>query len=167
VKFSFQAIDERGNPVRGVLRAEDEADAREALLSETLFPKRVEAVAEEAQVTWVARGRIKARHGVGAGEPVAEIPAGAPRLRTALAGAGTAIAGELAQDGEGGVVFRAFGGAGSRAIAHDAVELARIVGFPARRLEIVLVSGESVFFPAGFVVASGVARRIVAALKKG
>ncbi|MDK2972007.1 MAG: hypothetical protein PWP23_1762 [Candidatus Sumerlaeota bacterium] len=165
MKFSFQAIDANGNPARGVLRADDEANAREALLSETLFPKRLEEVADDEKVTWAPRARILARHGnANSGSSQIELPPGCRGQRTTLHFGGRSAAGELALAAEGGVYFRADDAAHSRILAPGDVEVARLVGFPARTLEIVLVSGESLFFPAGFVFANAFMRRVAKAL---
>jgi hypothetical protein len=162
MKFQFEAIDEAGRPVRGVLRADDELAARDVLRGEGLFPKRVSTVSEETRTTWAPRRRPAPA----ADNSMAAMPAAVRRQRVMLRAPGGWRRGELAFPADGVLLFRADDEAGSEVVALDTIEVARLVGFPWRRLELVLVTGRTLEFPAGVVFARPFFRDLVRAVGK-
>lgn len=158
MKFQFEAIDESGRPVRGVLRADDESAGRDALRADGLFPKRLGAVAEETRTTWAPKRRPAA-----GAESAPPVPSATRRQRVVLCGLG---AGELTFPVDGVLTFLADDEARSEVVALDTIELARIVGFPWRRFQLVLMTGRTLEFPAGFVLARPFFRDLVRALGK-
>lgn len=172
MKFHFTAIDEGGRVVRGVLRADDEAGARDALLSENVFAKQLQRADEEEKVTWAPRGRIKARMANAATwnkqkEAADAKPVAAAFRTVVLAGHDVQGAGEAGLSEDGAFVFVPDGkDAESLRLGPEDLEIVSLVGFPMRVLRLTLVSGRMVELKAGFFVASGAARQIVRHFKK-
>lgn len=165
MKFRFEAIDERGTVMRRVLRAESEEAAREALLAEGVFPKRMEPVGEEEKVSWspkaAARQLQERVHGLreapGAGEPEVR-----ERLAVSLRRGNEMLRGTLSIRSDNSVLFD---GDGTRIVMErERVETARIAGFPVRVLRVSMLDGDLLETGAGFVVAGPFHKRVVRAL---
>jgi hypothetical protein len=167
MRYSFQAIDEQGRVIRGVLRAENEEEARELLLGENVFPKRLEEAEEGVKVTWAPKGRIKAQYEQRGAGGSAEEPAKAVRAlfsTTLLFGMeGAPVAGRAGLTEQNGFVFEAPGR--RLQFAREEVETAAIGGFPGKVLRITLLSGKMFEFRAGVLLAAGSAREIARTLK--
>lgn len=168
MKFRFQAINERATVVRGVLRADDAEHARNLLFGETLFPKSVEEVSEDEKVTWIPRQQVMRRHEErrdGAADGPPRLPVDTRRAPTSLVTGGRGVRGNLGVAPTGEVVFEASGDAAkSRVFRAEDIEMVRVSGFPARWLQLFLVNGELVEFPAGFLLTGAVFKAARAAL---
>ncbi len=163
MKFRFQGIDGGGRVVRGILRAGDEAEAREMLLSEQVFPKNLDATGEEEQVTWVSKSWVKEQHtrARASGDAKASMPPGSPVAAAVLDDGTEVVSGRFAA-GEEGVYFET--GGVVREWRADGVETARLAGFPGRRLMVSLLDGSLLEFRAGFVFAPAAFKSAVALL---
>lgn len=167
MKLRFQAIDQGGRVVRGVLRAESAEEAREFLTGENLFPKTLNECAGEERVTWAPKSRIKEALAAG-GHRDSDSP---PRIvaasfRTvAVMGFDAHTAGEAGLGEAGDFVFLPDSGAPLR-IAPGELESALVAGFPARVLRLTLINGRMYEFRAGILLAKGGARSIVRAIRK-
>ena len=165
MKFRFEAIDERGMVLRRVLRAESEEAAREALLAEGVFPKRIAPVGEEEKVSWspkaAARELQERVHGLREG-PAAGEPEVRERLTVSLRRGSEVMRGTLGIRSDNSVLFD---GDGTRIVMErERVETARIAGFPVRVLRVCLLDGDLLEVAAGFLVAGAFHKRVVRAL---
>ncbi len=167
MKFRFEAIDEQGNVLRRVLRAESEEGAREALLAEGIFPKRVEPVAEEEKVSWspkaAARDLQQRVHGLKDRNAASE-PDIRERLAATLRRGEKAHRGSLVIRSDNSILFEA--DELKIEMHRDKVETARIAGFPLRVLRVSMLDGELLEYPAGLIFAPSFHKRIVALLKR-
>lgn len=170
MKFRFQAIDGQGRVLRGVLRAESEEDARELLLGEEVFPKRLEPAGEDEPVTWAAKGRVKERMKASAtgttAEPAEPLPPGTPVWDTSRAVAGGWEPCRVAITKPGVLIVEA-SGASPLTIRRERVEEARLRGFPFWVLAVTMLDGGLHEFRAGFLFPHPGARRCAAALRRG
>ncbi|CAN5333939.1 hypothetical protein BH09SUM1_BH09SUM1_34090 [soil metagenome] len=166
MKFKFQAIDDAGRVVRGVLRAESAADAREMLLEENCFAKTLDEVGEDEKLTWAPRERIKRRAQEASshsGSSVDTTIRASSFQTTAVRGFSESTIGKAGLTEAGAFAFHPRGeGAEPLLIAAEQIEQASVTGFPARVLRIVLLSGKSYEFSAGYFVANSVAKSIAA-----
>jgi hypothetical protein len=161
MKFRFEAIDGQGTVLRRVLRADDEASAREALLAEGIFPKRMEPVDEDEKISWTPRTgarelqeRVKShREGTSGTEPEVR-----ERMPAVLRRGNTSTRGSLIIRSDNSVLFE--GGDQRVVMQREQVETARLAGFPVRVLRIAMLDGELLEFGAGFLFAGGFHRRV-------
>ncbi|MEO8376535.1 MAG: hypothetical protein ABI579_02605 [Candidatus Sumerlaeota bacterium] len=167
-RYRFQAIDETGRVVRGVLRADGDDSARDILRDEALFPKTLDAVSEDEKITWSPRNRIKAA----AQRPASVARNNAPpRIVRApfdtecLRGFEHVAAGEAGLADDDRFVFQPKGAA-ALTISADEVEQVSIAGLLSKRLSIVLVSGKSYEFTAGTIFSKASAKLIASTLSK-
>jgi len=150
--------------------ATSEDDAREVLLGETLFARALEEAPEHERVTWAPRGRILRAHEEAAeraadGGGEARIPPGASTLRTVLSRGAHRTAGCLGLAAGGRVLFAPGPEEPATVVlTREKVEVARIAGFPSRRLVVCLLDGSLLEFRAGFIVTNPVARLAVVQL---
>jgi hypothetical protein len=163
MKLRFQAIDSNGRVVRGVLRAEDDAAARDLMREEGLFAKTLEPVDEEEKVTWSPRNRIKAamESRTGDSAEARRIVRSAFATR-ALSGVEGAPSGEAGLSEAGDFVFSPVGDAAEPLlIRREDAEQAVVSGFPVKTLRITLLSGKMYEFAAGMLLANGGAKDVV------
>lgn len=174
MKFRVQAIDESGRPREFVVRADSEDAAREALLADAVFPKRIEPADDDEKVTYVSRTKVEerlasARREAGPAPAVApdRIPHDAPVFRTAFTDGRSAQAAWLAVPGPG-KVMAALGSRDAKPIVltRDEVEDARLAGFPLRVLRIFALDGRLFEFRAGVLFSHPVAKAARKALSR-
>lgn len=163
MKLRFQAIDEKGRVVRGVLRAESADDARDLLLAENIFAKKLEPAEESEELTWAPKVRREARTSPNA---AAAAPKAVRALfdTTAVLGFETDRRGRAGLTETGALVFEA-AGHDPLVIPAAEVEAATLAGFPRRLLRVTLLSGRMYEFTAGVLFASSSARAVAAALR--
>lgn len=158
MKYRVQAIDSKGRVVRVVLRAESEDEAREMLLAEELFAKRLDEAPDGEAVTWVSKTWVKdrlerARSGAAAAGESPRIPSAAATAPTTMADGHRAVRGRFAAH-DGRIYFEPEGRPqDTRVWQPESIETTRIAGFPARRLCVFLIDGSMVEFAAGFAFA--------------
>ena len=167
MKFQFTAIDSGGRVLRGVLRAENEEDARDLLLSEDVFAKQLEPVDEEEKTTWAPKKRIKERLAnpntwSKQGEGEKEKPISCVFNSRILSGFGAGASGQLGLSESGALVFQNSEGEALFQAAESEIELALVCGFPLRVLRVVLLNGKMLEFSAGRVFATSSAKSIAA-----
>lgn len=167
MKFRFTAIDSGGRVLRGVLRAENEEDARDLLLSEDVFPKSLASVAEEEKTTWAPKKRIKERlanpntwNKQGEGEK--EKPISCVFKTRILSGSGAGASGQLGLSESGALVFQNSKEESLFQATEAEIELASLCGFPIRVLRVVLLNGKMMEFRAGRIFATSSAKSIAA-----
>lgn len=151
MKLQFEAIDGKGRVVRGILRAESEEDARDLLMAEEIYAKRLIPCPEEATPTWAPKVRARSSRPVPEAErlPVRHV------LQTALREAGAAPQPGrlgLTESGEA-VVFEPASG-DPRRWTIDEIEVATVHGLIVRELTITLNNGRSLVFDGGTVFAA-------------
>jgi hypothetical protein len=172
MKFHFTAIDSRGAVMRGVLRAENEDDARDLLLSEDIFAKQLEPAPEDEKVTWSAKGRVKKRLADAAtwNQQKAqenEEPVAAVFETLALTGYDAPVRGRAGLAESGAFVFQPLLEGKERLHLGPAdLETVSVSGYPGRVLRLTLVSGRMYEFAAGFFLTRAGAREIQRRLKK-
>lgn len=175
-KFKFQAIDNSGRLVRGIMRADDEGSAREVIEGTGCFVKRIEQVAEDAAVTWTARKRsveldAEARQAVRdriASDDRPKVSHTMPQARARL-DAGDGISdGVLALEGIHRVLFAPQTGLPATIVlTRDDVENAWMTGLMPRRLAVAKLTGELLIFESGKMLPSGVLKRARNILRPG
>lgn len=171
MKFHAECIDERGAVVRRVLVADDRDHARELMLTEGWFAKRIEPVPDDTPVSWaprdagVERLRAAVRGQLAPAPPAAKLVAASLTTLLALGGR-PARRGTLTVYSDGRLSFQPVDApAEHQGFLPADIEVATIVGFPLRRLSVSLLSGELVEFSAGLFIAGAAFKRAVAILK--
>jgi hypothetical protein len=166
MKFRFEAIDERGTVIRHVLRADSEDNARETLLAEGIFPKRIEPAPEDEKVSWSPRAaarqlqqRVHAQ-----GQPNTSEPQTRQTLHATLHRGNQTHRGTLTTRSDNSILFQS--GDFEILIHPDKVETARVAGFPLRTLRIAMLDGELLEFPSGLLFANPTFKRIAKSLAK-
>ncbi len=164
MKLRFQAIDQNGRVVRGVLRADSEAEAREMLLAEEAFPKKFDEVPEDEQVTWVSKTWVKEKHArtQARGEENVTLPAGVSTATAALNDGTGVYKGRFAISGS--VLYFETSGL-VRQWPAEKIEDARVTGFPDRWLMVSLLDGSLLEFRAGFIFTPPVFKEALAMIK--
>lgn len=167
MRWRFKAIDGGGRVVRAVMAAETEEEARELLLGENVFPKRIEPAGEDEKVTWAPKERIKAR--IAAGQLGTRKTDDTKPIRaifdtTCVTGFSAPLQGSAGLAEDGTFVFAA--GSESLRISPDQVEVAAISGFPRRLLRITLLSGKMYEFVAGFLFAKGASKLVARSFRQ-
>lgn len=167
MRFQFQAIDEHGRVVRGVFSADDEAAARELLVSEHVYPKTLTPADDDAPVTWGPRRRVaealEAHRRQARGER--PTPRRAIFPTRAVAGLGPDHPeGQAGLDEAGNFVFAPTTG-DPLLLSPATIEEARLAGFPRRLLRITTLDGTIHEFTAGWILATSEARTVAKALK--
>lgn len=151
MKLRFEAIDGRGRVTRGVLRAESADEARELLVEEQIYAKRLEPVGEEVPLTWAP----KARRTRGGNAPSSDERPVRHLYNTTMHRPGEPmVAGRLGLTESGLAVFEpADAMIGALAFPVDSLEVVALTGLVARRLRLVLLNGRTIEFEAGTVFA--------------
>ncbi|MCC6547442.1 hypothetical protein IT570_09775 [Candidatus Sumerlaeota bacterium] len=167
-RYRFQAIDETGRVVRGVMRANDKDSSREILAGESLHAKTLEEVSEDEKTTWSPRGRIKAMaQGAPAGEAHRESRIVRASLETeCIRGLGQSMAGVAGLDDEDRFVFQHDSASAPLLISREEIEQVSISGLMTKVLTIVLVSGKAYEFAVGTVFPHASAKLIASTLAK-
>lgn len=169
MRFTFHAVDAGGRVVRGVMRADDEGAARESLLGEELYAKKLEPAPEETPLTWAPKRAILAAR---AAPSSPATPGEAPKIErhafetVALHGLPERPSGTAGISPEGDLVFVAGGRLLARVRAAQ-VESAAVAGFPSRLLRVVQLDGKMFEFAAGFLLANAGAKGIARELAGG
>jgi hypothetical protein len=171
MKFQFTAIDQGGRVRRGVLRAEDEDDAREKLLADDIVPKELGPADEDEKVTWAPKSRYKARQATPEtwNQPRKESearPVAAAYQTTAFTGFSGITNGEAGLTEDRDFVFVPAGGEETLRLAPEELELALVTGFPRRLLRLTLLSGKMYEFAAGMIFTTPEAKEIARTLSR-
>lgn len=166
MKFQFTAVDSGGRIVRGVMRAENEEEARELLLGEDVFPKKLNEVGEEEKVTWSPKGRIKAKVADAAtwNKGAAKIDSNIDDLlltTTAVTGFDRPLQGAAGLNADGDFVFQPRQDGETLVVRPSELEILSISGFPRRLLRLTLLSGRMYEFTAGLFLSTANAKAIV------
>lgn len=164
MKFHFQAIDEKGRVQRGVLRAESAEAARDVLLAENIFAKKLDPADEAETVTWAPKVRRENRGGSAADSASAK-PVRAFFETTALLGFEMPRRGRAGLTEQGAFVFECSGEPALVLGAAD-VEAVVLAGFPYRVLRLTLLSGRMYEFAAGLLFANSSAKEALKALRQ-
>ncbi len=163
MKFHFTAIDGNGRVVRGTLRAGNEDNARELLLSENIFSKKLEPADEEEKITWFPRKKILERTAAAnaAGQTKEQRCVANTFPTTILGGEHANHSGEAGLTEDGDFIFvYTDNKADPIIVSPDQTETIDILGFPTRTLRVTLISGKMYEFNAGLIFANGSARQI-------
>lgn len=154
MKFRFQAVNESGNAMRGVMRADSEDDARQRLLAQNIFPKHIEPAPEDEKITWASRSPSEIRPGSSwrhPGPTKVDMPQGTRLLEAVYNQHGSPVRGQLGVTPQGKVGFRSKDGETEFWLEREDVEGVYLRGFPFRQLQIVRVDGDDLLAPAGFL----------------
>ncbi len=166
MKARFVAIDEQGRVKRGVLSAENEDEARLALLEDGIYLKKFEAASDDDKVTWVARKKIQQKHQrvqqahTGKSGSEEETPT---KLRTetiCLFGLESPSNGTIGMAKSGNAVFQSQDQEHRVVLDATEVEVISISGILAKKLRVVLISGKMYEFSAGFIIAKSNIREL-------
>jgi hypothetical protein len=166
--FEFHAVRPDGRIEQGVLEAESPETARDALRAAGLFPKRLGPAAPDATRTWAPRTRRReddpASHHYRGPREGDTIVRAAMATRRVLPAA-PPVPGRLGLTARGSLLFEPTDAAAPRAHAEpEAIETARLLGFPRRLLCVTLLDGRMLEFEAGWLFAAAPAREIARAL---
>lgn len=163
MRYRFTAIDGKGRVVRGVMAAESEAEAREILIEDEIYPKQLEEASEE-KVTWAPKRRIQqkledARKAGGTEEKQAS-PERAIFHTVALFGfENSPVSGKAGLTESGDFIFQATTGESVR-LNPDKTEVVNLSGFPLRVLRFTTLDGRIFEFRAGLILTCAEAKEI-------
>ncbi len=166
MKFRFEAIADGGVVTRGVLRAENEDEAREILLGEAVFPKSLEATSEDEKVTWAPASLVKEKlekHRQSFEQTEVSFSDDSPKMEvTCLFGLGGYHRGRVGVSRSNELVFEpASEKVEMFSVKRENVEVVRYMGFFPRRVQVVLLNGKTYEFSCGQLFVSSTMKQII------